>query len=216
MFISILPGFLLWVMIKYASQIKNTLIRVLVVPLIIAITVGGSMVIITSMGSMLGLYSDFNAIIEKVKITQEDLIRSEQYGMNYFYIGKIEPTPVGLLLKAPSAVIAGLFRPMIWEARNPFIVMSALENMALLLLLLYAFLRIGPIKYFRTIMRDPFLTFALLFSVIFAFGVGLASANFGALVRYKIPLLPFFVSGMFIMLGVYRKQKQMKDSEYQP
>jgi len=28
----------------------------------------------------------------------------------------------------------------------------------------------------------------------------LASANFGALVRYKIPLLPFFVSAIFIIM----------------
>jgi hypothetical protein len=40
------------------------------------------------------------------------------------------------------------------------------------------------------------------------FSVGLASANFGALVRYKIPALPFLVAMVFIMLDKYTNYKK--------
>jgi hypothetical protein len=118
---------------------------------------------------------------------------------------------MGIISKAPAAIIAGLFRPVIWEAKNPFILISSLENFFLVILVLYTFFKIGIREYFSAVSRDPFLTFSLVFSLLFAFGVGLASANFGALVRYKIPLLPFFVSSMFIMLDFYRKQKADKE-----
>jgi hypothetical protein len=39
----------------------------------------------------------------------------------------------------------------------------------------------------------------MVFVLILAFGVGTNSGNFGTLVRYKIPLIPFFLSSLFIM-----------------
>jgi hypothetical protein len=39
----------------------------------------------------------------------------------------------------------------------------------------------------------------MLFSLFFAFGVGIAGTNFGALVRYKIPMMPFFFGGLYLI-----------------
>ena len=44
------------------------------------------------------------------------------------------------------------------------------------------------------ISKDPNLVFCLVFSIIFAFAVGISSYNFGALSRYKIPCLPFYAT----------------------
>jgi len=38
----------------------------------------------------------------------------------------------------------------------------------------------------------------LVFSLFSAFGFGIAGTNFGALVLYKIPLMPFFFSLIYI------------------
>ncbi len=49
------------------------------------------------------------------------------------------------------------------------------------------------------------------FAIVLSFFIGLTTANFGALVRYRIPLLPFFV---FMLLYVYetkRKRKMLND-----
>ena len=55
--------------------------------------------------------------------------------------------------------------------------------------------------------KDPMLIFAFSFIIIFGFGVGLASANFGALVRYKIPLLPLFVAGLIVLFEKHKTTK---------
>jgi hypothetical protein len=47
--------------------------------------------------------------------------------------------------------------------------------------------------------KDPMLMSFFVFAVMFAFFVGLTTANFGALVRYKIALLPFFNIVLFRM-----------------
>jgi len=48
-------------------------------------------------------------------------------------------------------------------------------------------------------MNDPTIQFCLIFSVIFAFAVGISSYNFGALSRYKIPCLPFYAVALVLI-----------------
>jgi hypothetical protein len=55
---------------------------------------------------------------------------------------------------------------------------------------------------------NPEVFFALLFSIIFAFAVGFTSFNFGALVRYKIPCIPFFVMALYMLRHYGTKSKE--------
>jgi hypothetical protein len=71
------------------------------------------------------------------------------------------------------------------------------------------------------IVKDPYVLFCLVFSLIFAFAVGISSYNFGALSRYKIPCLPFY--GAFILILYHHKKLeapantvQLKRSRYKP
>jgi hypothetical protein len=65
---------------------------------------------------------------------------------------------------------------------------------------------------FSYIGRDPILIFTLLYTIMFAFGIGLATANFGALVRYRIPGLPFLMLSLFV-LDYYLKEGKRKEQE---
>lgn len=88
---------------------------------------------------------------------------------------------------------------------------SGLENFILLLLTIFLLFKLKFVRFFQFIFSDPILIFSLLFTVFFMFAVGMASANFGALVRYKIPAMPFFVASMFIILhkyNVYKKERE--------
>ena len=98
------------------------------------------------------------------------------------------------------AIVVTLYRPFLWEARNIVMLVSAFESLALLMLTLYILYRAGPLNFIRQATSEPVLVFAFLFSIIFAFAVGITSYNFGSLVRYKIPMLPFFISALFIAL----------------
>jgi hypothetical protein len=87
---------------------------------------------------------------------------------------------------------------------------SALENTFLILLTLRIFFKAGPINFFSLIFKEPLLIFSFVFAIFFSFSVGLTTANFGALVRYKIPALPFYLCTLFILekkIGVIREGK---------
>ena len=61
---------------------------------------------------------------------------------------------------------------------------------------------IRPRRLYRIIANHPLLLFCFVFVLLFSFSVGLTTANFGALVRFKIPFQPFYVS-FLIILGCF-------------
>ncbi|PIV62279.1 MAG: hypothetical protein COS14_02380, partial [Bacteroidetes bacterium CG02_land_8_20_14_3_00_31_25] len=141
-------------------------------------------------------------------------LKQEYYGGNRFDIGSFDPTIGGILSKAQPAITAGLFRPFVWESRNPVMLLSGLENIIYLFLFLYilllsfmALFNLGFNYMLKTAFDNSLVVFSLVFSIMFAFMVGLTTANFGALVRYKIPLIPFFLSALFIIISRFNKQR---------
>jgi hypothetical protein len=77
--------------------------------------------------------------------------------------------------------------------------LSSLEALLFLFLTINLFYKTGLLKGFRLIISEPVILFCFLFSIIFSIGVGTTSGNFGTLVRYKIPLMPFYLSALYIM-----------------
>ncbi|MBL4752386.1 MAG: hypothetical protein JKY52_02130 [Flavobacteriales bacterium] len=198
-FISLMPGSLLWVSFERIAAIKNVFIKIFVFPVVLSIAVGVIALIMSQVSGELGTYSSFDKVIEKATVNQEDLTRAEAYGDNFFDIGGIDPTPMGLLKKAPVAISATLFRPYMWEVRNPVMLLSALENTFIVFFCMWLLLRINIITILRRIVSNPLVLFSIMFSIFFAFAVGISTPNFGALVRYKIPAIPFFLSSLFIL-----------------
>jgi len=136
-------------------------------------------------------------------VTQDDLIR-DTYGSNSFDIGKFDGSMSSMISKAPIAISATLFRPFIWEIKNPVMLLSGIENMIILLLTIFTLIRIRIDVIFRIIISQPVILFSLLYSLILAYSIGLSTANFGALVRYKIPIMPFFLSSILIIQYFYK------------
>lgn len=120
-------------------------------------------------------------------------------GGSTYNLGKIDYTPIGVAQKIPAALNVTFFRPYLWESRNPVVAMGALESLGFLILfgLVVYNLRF---KFFKTIRREPLLYGLFIFCLIFGFAVGFTSYNFGALARYKIPVLSIFA---FILFYLY-------------
>ena len=118
-----------------------------------------------------------------------------------YTLGDFDYSPAGMLRKLPLAINVTLFRPYLWEVNNPVMLLSALESLALFLFTLYVFYKRGVGATFKAIGSNPFLLFCFVFSLSFAFAVGIATYNFGSLVRYKIPLLPFYVAALLVLLS---------------
>ncbi|HRA12632.1 MAG TPA: hypothetical protein PKX31_13225, partial [Chitinophagaceae bacterium] len=51
--------------------------------------------------------------------------------------------------------------------------------------------------------------FCLVFTLIFAFAVGISSYNFGTLSRYKIPCLPFYAVALIVIFYKNKRPNQL-------
>jgi hypothetical protein len=124
-----------------------------------------------------------------------------------YSLGKVDFTPVGILKKVPAAINVTLFRPYFWEARNPLVLLSAIESFILfyfsLLSLFYFTFNFKRGSAFLE--KNPTIIFMFVFSLIFAFAVGITSYNFGALSRYRIPMVPFYFGAVFVMYKSLKK-----------
>ncbi len=142
-------------------------------------------------------------MLETAWIIQDDL-KKDYYGGNSFDIGTFEPTLSGVLGKAPKAIVAGLFRPFVWEGQGALMLLSGLENLILLLLVAWVLLKTGPFRFFSRLYHDPLILSLFVFALTFAFFVGLTTANFGALVRYVVPGKLLMV---LVVVLTYKKDK---------
>lgn len=214
-FFAAFGGIIIMIVHYFIRDIKNKVLKYTVLPVLIVILVFGGVYLMLNVGSSIGgWYSSVDKIVEKAYITQLDL-KQDYYGGNSFDIGTFDPTIGGILSKAPPAITAGLFRPFFWESKNPVMLISGLENFVYLFLFFYVILlsfmaifNLGIKHMLKTAFDNSLVVFAIVFSLMFAFMVGLTTANFGALVRYKIPLIPFFLSALFIVVSRFNKRKE--------
>jgi hypothetical protein len=203
----LIPTLGLWIFMVIIKGIKNSLVRFVVLPIVFVGALGGSYFVLKSLGSSMDKFSLDNAV-KTTLITQDDLSRENQYGGNYFDIGELDGSIPNMLSKFPIATSAGLYRPFLIEARSPVMILSALENLALLLMSLFILFKIKLKLIWNIMLRHEILFFFLSFSILFAFMIGITTPNFGALVRFKIPLMPFFVAWLYIVYTFCKSSKK--------
>ena len=209
-FMVLFPGTLYWAFNARAKQIKNKLIMYMLLPAIYIALIFGSLFILESMGEYLGKFSLENALNTAVASSRD--LKADYYKGSVVDIGDFEPTVEGALSKFIPATVAGLFRPYITESNNAGMLMSGIENTFLVFILIYSLMKTRVKFFFINMFKEPLIMFCLLFSVIFAFVIGLTTSNFGALVRFKIPLLPFFISALFIQIHLYDQKRNKRRS----
>ena len=57
--------------------------------------------------------------------------------------------------------------------------------------------------------KDHIIAFCVPFALILGVAIGMTSFNYGALVRYRIPILPFFASAL-IIINYHLNNQQVK------
>jgi hypothetical protein len=195
-----LPAILLWGIGLLSYKIKDTRLILFARYFLYASAIGGIIVIGGKLeNEMFGEYNVEN-VAGKSFVTRDYLYRisNEQDGSGYT-LGDFDPTLMGMLQMAPAGINVTLFRPYLWEARKPIVMISALESLLFLIFTIVAIVRNNPIRMIQRILADETLQFCLIFTLIFAFAVGISTSNFGSLVRYKIPCLPFYTTFLIIL-----------------
>ena len=111
----------------------------------------------------------------------------------------------GLIKLAPVAIATTFFRPFLWESHKASQLLASLESLILLFFTLFVLFKSGLKSFIKMVLTDPLIMYCFLFSFVFAMFVGASTLNFGTLVRYKIPCLPFYAISLFL---IYEKVKE--------
>jgi hypothetical protein len=205
-----LPAALLWIYLGNLKMIRSTAVRILIFPILVALSLFSVYYAVVKVGEGDRKYAVEN-IAKTAQITAYDIrFQTGRDAGSGYTLGELDGTFGSMLKLTPQAVNVSLFRPYLWEVSNPLMLLSALESLTFLILsaiLIFKY-RLGVLKSFR----NPDVSFSFIFSVILAFAVGVSSFNFGTLVRYKIPLLPFYALAMIL---IYYENKPRKVEEFE-
>jgi hypothetical protein len=206
-----LPAAIIWVMASQFNKIRSMMLRLLMVPFSIIIVVFSAYYSVVKVGEGDQKYA-VDKIAQTAQITAYDIgfYTGRDAGSGYS-IGELDGSFSGLLKVAPAAINASLFRPYLWEVRNPLMALSAAESFGLLILALFI-----VVKQKQNVLRAmlmPNVLFCLVFSITLAFAVGVSTFNFGTLARYKIPLLPFLLTALLLTLPKSKSDKKVEELE---
>jgi len=200
---SLMAGLVVWVFFYYFYRINSGTFRLLMVPFVGLMSVGFSYFGISKIAEDDPKYA-LDKIAQTAKITAYDIgfYTGKDAGSGYT-LGELDGSMGSLFRLAPQAINVSLFRPYLWEVRNPLMLLAALESLLTLLLTAYLIYKVRA-RLFRY-MQSPEVVFCLIFSIIFAFGVGISTYNFGALARYKIPLYPYYFTALTLIWHRYKQ-----------
>lgn len=208
------PFFILFIILKNLQHIKFKLFRYFLAPLLIGLSLYAFTQTLTAYNDDLGAYAvdDLTSSISNLNRVIESRTGREDAASNFSLGAEFDGSFGGLVKIAPFAVGTTFFRPFIWEAHKISQLMAALESLLLMFFTSYILLKAGFLRFLKWIFKDPLLMYCFLFAVVFGVFVGASTLNFGTLVRYKIPCLPFFSISLFLIFEKVKERAAIKQS----
>lgn len=213
--LSIIPVLGIYYFLQKRKTIENQLIKVSVLPVFLSIPIGFSYLGLTYLGEINPKYSVENVISTSQQMQSWHYVEGENSADNHgrgssYTLGDYDPTILGAIGIAPSAINVALFRPYFWEVKNAGMLAAAIESAGMLLFTIIVIFKVKPLNFLKHTFNNNLVFLCLTFSLLFLFFVGFSSYNFGALMRYKIPAIPFFLSGLIIIIHLSKDHKELK------
>jgi len=186
---------LVWQFAEFNKLIKNKTLRSIFAVMTFAISL--------SIGYLLLNYlTSFEAAqqYQLDKIAGQAEVQRQQYAL----VASTSDSHFSINTSNPFALVVGgisatFYRPFLWEINSPIALLSAAESLTFLLLTLNFMFKKGVKKFFSLSFSEPRILMCFVFAFVFAIAVGTASANFGALSRYKIPCMSFYLIMIILM-----------------
>ena len=147
------------------------------------------------------------AVYDDINGWDEWSYNGNQEFYNDFGKFNVEINLPNIILRSPLAVFTTLYRPFLWESNKPIMFLSALESALILLATVYLLVKCRISKFFYYIFTDPYIFFCFTFSILLGVIVGFSTFNFGTMVRYRLPILPFY---FFMLLLIYIKIREAR------
>lgn len=204
-----LPFFLLFIVIANFRLIKTRRLKLTAIIAMAVIGVAVFFIVADKLQSELGNLA-LDRLSETVKAQQNKFITLADAAESSFSLGvTFDGSNLSLIKMAPAAIIATFYRPYLWESKKISSLLSSLESLILMIFTLYVLLKGRIINCIRLIFGDPVILFCFCFAIVFGVFVGATALNFGTLVRYKIPCMPFYVIALVLINERIKQQKNI-------
>lgn len=151
--------------------------------------------ILLSLGLLVWLIKDFNPFQLIVNKHLEFYRFNNKFPSNSSFEIPLLSDWWSVIKYTPNAWINTFIRPYLWESKSPFVLISSLEN--LLFIGLFGLAVFYPNK---KNMNWYYVLFCLIFVFVLFTIIGLTIPIFGALVRYKVPGLPFLAVALLLLI----------------
>ena len=204
--LSYVPFFILFIILKNMEGLNSSILKFMIAPALIIVGLFGFSKVLKSFDDELGEYA-VNHVTKTMKNLNNAMEAQTDSGAesNFLLGAEFDGSPNGLIKIAPIAIATTLFRPFLWESHKPSSLLAALESMLIMMFTLFVVCKAGVFTFIKIVLKDPLIIYCLLFAFAFALFVGASTLNFGTLVRYKIPCMPFYLISLFL---VYEKVKE--------
>ena len=201
-----IPAAIIWIYLSNVDRIYSFVIRIMILPIAIIFAFVGAYFSAVKIGEDDPRYALEN-IAQTSQVTAKDIrFQSGRDAGSGYELSSYFDGSVGSALRlAPEGINVTLFRPYLWEVKNPLMLISALESTILLIFTIFIAVRKGYGALFKIL--NPEVAFTFAFSLVYAFAAGISTYNFGTLARYKIPILPFYFLGLIIVYNLVKERK---------
>jgi hypothetical protein len=195
------PFFVLFIILRNIQGIKFKLLRYVFAPALIALSMYAFTQTLSIYNEELGAYAveDLTSSISHLNEVIDARSGREDAASNFNLGAEFDGTFSGLIKISPVAIGTTFFRPFVWEAHKVSQLLAAIESLLLMFFTLYILFKTGPFRIIKLIFSNPLIMYCFLFAITFGLFVGASTLNFGTLVRYKIPCLPFYTITLFLM-----------------
>jgi len=205
--VSYLPFLLLFIVLHYVLVAKHFVTKALIFVAIVIIGTFFIYILTDKLKEEMGGLA-LDKLTESVKTTQDNFLNISDQAESSFSLGVTFDGSTSSLVKiAPAAITATLFRPYLWESKKISTLLSSMESLVLMLFTIYVFFKAGPFRFVASIIKDPMILYCFCFSILFALFVGATTLNFGTLVRYKIPCMPFYIIALVLIAERIKPKK---------
>jgi hypothetical protein len=110
----------------------------------------------------------------------------------------LEENIFSVLSAVPMGIVNSLTRPWPNEIKNFLFIPAVIENLLLLIFIVLVLIQ----KKKSIIYSTNFIVFCLLFTLILFAIIGISTPILGALVRYKIPAMPFLTVAILSFIQI--------------
>ena len=197
------------VLFAYSARLKRTLSNNSIKKFFLR-----SLIILTAIsGVFIFLQSSVSEeFIQEAAVINNDMTNNETYGKNRYDLGVTDYSLGGMLQAAPNAIIAGLYRPFLWESLSVSLILNGIESMVLLFLTFRFIFSKNIFERIKKIREHEFLIYAFFLLIILAYFAGFTSILFGVLVRFKAPVIPFLIIILTVKLNKTNSVKTTKNN----